>query len=120
MRVALVQLVTSGDMSGDVTSSPQQLDQAIAYGIQAVFTTSGTLGGTFKLQSSINYQNVPYGAPVTGNWDDISSSSVTIAAAGSYTWSYNLPPGFRWVRLVYTHLGGDTGTLNAYFFERAM
>lgn len=120
MRVASVQIVSSGDMSANITSSPQQLDQAVGFSIQAVFTTSGTLGGTFKLQGSNSYNAVPYAfTPVTGTWTDITDSSYTISAAGDYMWDYQ-QPGFRWVRLVYTKAMGDTGTLNAYLFERAI
>lgn len=120
MRKALTQLVTDGDMSANITSSVQQLDQAIGYCIQAVFTTNGTLAGTFKLQGSVNHNEVPYGfTPVTGTWTDITNSSYTISAAGDYMWDVQ-QPGYRWVRLVYTKAMSDTGVLNAYCFERAM
>lgn len=118
MRVARVKLVTDGDMSADITSSTQQLDQAFGYSIQAVYSTSGALGGVLKLQASVDHQEVPFGLPVTGNWVDVSSSSVTLTGSGSFVWNVT-DVMYPWVRVVYTHAGGDSGTLNVHFWERA-
>lgn len=119
MRVARVPLVASADMSVDITSNPQQLNQAFGYAIQANYATNGSLGGALKLQASVDYNAVPFGVtPVTGNWVDIANSSVTLTGAGSYIWNVSQVM-YPWVRVVYTHLGGDAGSLDVFVFERA-
>lgn len=118
MRVAAVRLVTDGDMSGDITSTIQQLNQAFGYSIQANYATSGTLGGVLKLQASVDHQELPFGLPVTGNWVDVASSSVTLTGAGSYVWNVS-DVMYPWMRVIYTHTGGDSGTLQVYCWERA-
>lgn len=119
MRVALVHLVVNQSMAVSITSHPQQLNQAFGYAIQAVFTTSGTLGGTLKLQASVNHQEDSQGVvQVDGNWDDITDSSVLLTGAGSYTWNVTAAM-YPYVRIIYTPAGGDTGVLNVNLWERA-
>lgn len=119
MRVALFKFVTSSSMAVDITSATLQLNQAFGYSIQADYTTSGTLAGTFKLQCSVDHQQDANGnVTFAGNWVDIDGSSTTISAAGSFVWNVSSSM-YPFVRLVYTHQSGDSGSLNAYFFERA-
>lgn len=107
MKILNELLINAGDMSGDITSAAQQLDYTIGFSVQLVF--AGSPVGTFKLQSSCDPSVYP-AAPT--NWDDITSSSQAISAAGSGTYNFNQTPGFKYVRAVYTRTSG-TGTLNA-------
>lgn len=91
---------SSGDMSGNITSSTVNLDFHIMASIQAVWT--GTPTGTIKLQQSND----------ASNWTDISGASqATGGAAGSVCFNLNLAP-MKYVQLVYTRTSGS-GTLNA-------
>ena len=118
MKTLPVKLVTNGNMAGDITSAVQQVQTALGYAIQAIYTTSGTLGGTLKLQACVNRQQYPTGEVlVAGTFVDVPGSSQTISAAGSYIWDVE-PSQVPYVRLVYTHAGGDSGTLNVYFFSK--
>lgn len=107
MRITKDTLLAAGDISGDLTSSSQQLDQIFGFSIQAIFTTSGSLGGILKLQASLDGVN----------FDDIANTSQTLSAAGSYTWNL-ADTNFPWVRVVYTHHSGDSGVLTVLFFGR--
>lgn len=118
MRITREKLVAAGDMSADITSEAQQLEQQFGYSMEAVYTTSGTLAGVLKLQCSLDHSEDGNGnILVAGNWVDIANSSTTIAAAGAYVWNV-ADCNYPWVRLVYTHHSGDTGSLNVFFFGR--
>lgn len=95
------QIVTNGDMSGDITSSATPLDEAVTYCVQATFT--GAPVGTLILQATND--------PILLGWTDITSSSASVAAAGSYMINDSVF-GFSQVRLQYRRTSG-TGTLNA-------
>lgn len=99
-------------MNANLTSSAQQLQNAIGFAIQVVFT--GTPTGTFKLQASADPADA---ANATGkftailtkpnNWTDITDSSQAVSAAGDITWNYT-SPNYNWVRVIYTD--GSSGT----------
>jgi hypothetical protein len=95
-------IVTAGDMSGAITSSPVRMDQTSSLSIQAVFT--GSPAGSFKVQIS-NDDASPT------NWSDYANSTVTISGAGNQAWDI-WAVAAKWVRLIYTPSGGS-GTLNA-------
>lgn len=120
MRKSVKQFVTSQSMAADITSAVVGLDQDFGYSIQANYTTSGTLAGTLKLQASLDYNPGTMqsgGAANSGNWVDIDGSSQTITGAGSFVWNV-AEVMYPFVRLVYTHAGGDSGSLNAYYQTR--
>lgn len=118
MRVTQITMVSASSMAVNITTAGQQLNQMFGYAIQAFYTTSGTLGGTFKLQSSVDYLLDGNGNVLnSGHWDDVPGSSLLIAAAGSNTWNV-ADINYPFVRLVYTHFSGDTGSLTANFFGR--
>lgn len=103
-------IITSGDMSGSINSSPQELAFSCAYAIQGVFT--GSPVGTFKLQESVDPVTSGIPLPSPTNWTDVDGSSRAISAAGDIMWNYNGGiTGATWVRAVYTRTSG-TGTLN--------
>lgn len=78
-------------MAGNLTSDEFQVADGFHGAIQAVFTTTGGVAGTFKLQGSVDKTT----------YTDITGSSNTIAAAGNILWNiYDI--GYPWIRLVWT------------------
>lgn len=119
MKFDPVQIVASGDMSGDVTSKGVFLDQLCFYAIQAVWSGSSPTG-LFKLQVSNDYvpvsQTSTDPAAAVTNWTDYTASSYSITANGDYVWNVTVA-AYAWVRLKYVFTSG-TGTLNAKFFGK--
>lgn len=119
MRVMLDQIVTDGDMSGDITSSVQQLNQGFGFSIQANYTTLGTLGGSLFLEASVDHQiDINGNVIVAGNWVTVQDSTEALTGSGSFIWNVTSSM-FPFVRLAYATAPSDTGTLNAFVFERA-
>lgn len=105
-----IPIVTNGDMSSSINSTPINLDSIVTYSVQAVFT--GTPSGTLQLQGSND--NVLTGDPMNAtptNWTVIVDSISGISTAGTYTVNVEIP-GYSWVRLQYVRTAGS-GTLNA-------
>lgn len=93
-------------MNATINSSAQQLWNVFGYAIQIVWT--GTPTGSFKLQASDDSFNA--GIPGNPNhWSDITDSSVSITAAGSYMWNVSNPQ-YVWVRVVYTDTSSGAST----------
>jgi hypothetical protein len=102
-------------MNTTVNSKPVQLENAVDFAIQVVFT--GTPAGAFKLQCScdpvpppalsLGPNGSPQLAPI--HWTDIAGSSAAVSAAGDITWNYQ-DCGFTYVRVVYTDTSGGTST----------
>lgn len=71
--------------------------------------TTGSAGGTVKLQASNDAQNDQYSSRQTPtNWSDIPSAAATVSAAGSVL----IPKTdlcYQYIRVVYTNTG--TGTI---------
>lgn len=101
------QIVTNGDMSANVNSSPTNIDEVVSYSIQAVFT--GTPVGILQLQGSND--NVNIGGTGPTNWTVITDSISGITAAGTYLVNVELPT-YSWVRLQYVRTS-SVGTINA-------
>lgn len=102
-------IIDGTDMSqASLTSKAFWLGHLEHYAIQVVFT--GSPVGTFKLQISNDAGDSRHdgGGSVT-NWTDLSSSSVSISAAGDLMFVAQ-SAGYRWVRVVYTKTSG-TGTI---------
>jgi hypothetical protein len=119
MRVMLDQIVTDGDMSEDITSSVQQLNQGFGFSVQADYTTQGTLAGTLSLEASLDHQiDINGNVLVQGNWVTVQDSTQALNGSGSFIWNVTSSM-FPFVRLVYDSADSDTGTLNAFLFERA-
>lgn len=91
----------STDMSSNITSLPQNLDDTCSYCIQATFT--GSPVGTIKLQGSND--------PVLLGYTDITETIVAVSAAGSYMVNVEFP-AYSFVQLVYIKTSGS-GVLNA-------
>lgn len=120
MRFAPIQIVTNKSMAADISSKIVPIDQVIGYAVQAVYTTSGTLGGVLALQASVNHQEDNEGnVIVAGNFVTIANSPVTLTGAGSFIWNLD-GTYYRYFKLIYTHLGGDSGNLNAFVEDKGV
>jgi len=99
----LVQIVTDGDMSADVTSSSVNVQKDVNCAIQAKFTGSSPTG-TFHLLASND--DITY--------TTINSADVAITTSGDVLWNITAI-GFAYLKLYY-EFGSGTGTLNATLF----
>jgi hypothetical protein len=99
MRTFEYKLIVDGDMSSDVTSDAQSMDQIMMGSVQAVWS-GASAAGTIKLQTSNDAKN----------WSDYSGSENTVAGPGDYTWRLVSTPD-PWIRVVFIVSSG-TGTLN--------
>lgn len=113
MRYSQNQIVLNGNMASNVISETIPLDQVFGYSIQAVYTTGGTLGGVLRLECSNDHvEDNEKNVVVPGTWSVISSSAITLTGAGNYLWNVE-SVNYLWARLTYSHVIGDSGTLNA-------
>lgn len=114
MQFAVTHLVTGASMAATVTSPVIPISTMYGYGMQAVYTTSGTLGGIFQLYGSIDHkQDLQGNVLVAGNFAPVPNSAELITGAGNFIWDVTIS-NIPYVRLVYTPAGGDTGVLNVY------
>lgn len=100
-------IIVSGDMSGDINSSPTNIDEAVSFSVQAVMSGSPT--GTLELQASNDIVLSSADAPV--NWTTVTESEADVTAAGTYMVNVEFP-SYSWVRLIYKRVGGN-GTIDA-------
>lgn len=115
MLHAQTQFVTNQSMASTVVSNPVGINLYFGYAVQADYTTSGTLGGTFSLEASVDHRQDPEGNVLNqGTFVTITDSPLLITGAGSYIWNVR-DPNYSYFRLRYEPDTGDTGTLNAYF-----
>jgi hypothetical protein len=111
MRILNESLLSAGDMSGNLNSSPLSLEFAFGYALQCVFT--GAPVGTLKLQGSNDAPpdaNFQFASFSPTNWTDITGSSAAVAAAGNVLFN-GTGTYYRYVRAVYTFTSG-TGSLS--------
>ncbi len=109
-----IPIVVNGDMSSTIVSTVVRLEQMWGYMIQAIYTTSGTLGGILSLEASVSYNLDPLGNVLNaGTWTTVLDSPKLITGAGDYIWDMTRTAA-PYVRLRYAPAGGDTGTLNAF------
>lgn|SRR5574343_709044 len=113
------QIITSGDMSGDVTSDPTNIQFLDNISIQLNFT--GTPTGTFSVQGSLDYQQTsPFAKAATGNWIDLTLSPSPAASGSASQILLDLNQlSFPWIRVKYTRSSGS-GTLNAFISGKAV
>lgn len=98
-------IIDNGDMSDDVVSSDTNIDEAVSYSIQAIFT--GSPVGTLEARGS----NEVIEPVDPSKYTVITDSRTEITEAGSYLLNVELP-AYSHVILVYTATSG-TGALNA-------
>lgn len=87
--------ITNADIAGSVFD----VSQDFLYAIQAVWTDSGSLSGTIKLQTSIDGTN----------WSDVTSSSQAVSGSNSFMWNI-ANVGYPKIRTFFTYTAG-AGTL---------
>ena len=121
MKTAPNQIVKNGNMAAQIISAPVDCRTKLAYSVQANSKTTGTLGGTWSLQGSLDYQIDLNGNVLNaGNWQTIANSSQAISlsnTSGVTTWDFT-QTGVPWVRAVYAPAGGDTGTANVFGYTK--
>lgn len=113
MRQGSIQLITNGNMTGDITSVGINLISIYAYSIQGVWSGGSGPSGSFVLQGSNDSCDVGSGQAVNQptHWTPITGSTQAISGTpGSILYDV-VECSYRWVRLVYTHASGSA-TLN--------
>lgn len=115
MKYVHATLMTNGDMSGNLESNGEDLNQIFMFSIQAIFP--GSPVGSLKLQ--VSNDSVPVSPVATNpsnnvvNWVDYTQSITPVSSAGNFMWIVS-DSGYRWVRLVYTAISG-TGQLTVSY-----
>ena len=107
--------ITSGDMSGNLTSTVTAIEFMDNIGYQLNFT--GSPVGNFQVQVSMDYDQDNNGNVINdGNWVAVTLSSGSVNAAtslGSPIFIDLNQLSAPWIRVVYNHTSGS-GTLNAF------
>ena len=103
MRYVADKIISSGDLSGNITS--EVIDIRLQYGFSVFAAWTGTPTGVLKMQAS------PDGV---SSWVDVSGVSAAPAGgAGSYfvnqQWQF-----YPYIRFIYTRTSG-TGSLDLWF-----
>lgn len=118
MLITPKHLITNASMAADVVSPAQQLANVFGYSVQADYATSGSLGGTLSLEASVDHREDDKGNVLNaGNFVTITNSPQVISGAGAFIWNIESSM-YPYFRVRYTHAGGDSGTLNVWFFLR--
>lgn len=97
-------LMSAGDMSGNLSSTPVELTFLIDYAIQAVYT--GSPVGALTLEASVDGTN----------YTTVTDSSSAVSSASNTMWNVQ-NAGYKWVRVNYTRTSG-TGSLTVKFFGK--
>lgn len=107
-----IQVVTSGDMSGSITSQAQYIGYFDNVCIQLDFT--GTPTGTFAVEVSANHQRNLYGEITNaGDWIALALPTTPTASGAADHIAIDVNQcSFPYIRVVYTR-GSGSGTLNA-------
>lgn len=118
MRVA-TRTDSAVSMNATGNGSAFKIDHMDGFAVSVQATaSSGTLGGTFKLQGTATdpfTNNVNNTANPDAVWDDIPGSVTTVSTTSTATYSYNCTNAYyRGVRLVWTRTGG-LGSYTAYW-----
>lgn len=113
-------LIVAGDMSGDVTSNPTNIQFLDNCSVEIDFTGSPT--GTFTVEGSLTYKaNALTGVQqAPGFWIPITLSPIPIASGSSGQILIDMDDlSFPWIRVVY-HRTGGTGTLDVYISGKSI
>lgn len=116
------QIVTAGDMSGNITSTVTDVRNFDNVAVELVFT--GTPTGTFSVEGSLDYGYQAGGnfnpAVNAGTWTALSLSPTPAASGGAGSVLLDLNQiSFAFIRVKYAFTSG-TGTLNAYIAAKAV
>ena len=125
MRFAPVQLATNLSMTSSTNSTGVDLNQTVAYSIQAVW--AGAPVGSLFLQISNDIVPVdpssgnPVGSDPAGNvinWTTYTGSSTAVSGSGNFVWNVT-DVGHRWVRVAYVPTSG-TGSLSITYSGKSL
>lgn len=106
------QIITAGDMSGNLSSLITCIQFLDNISIQCVFT--GTPNGTFAVQGSVNHKEINGNVVTAGTFTPITLNPIPAATGAAGNILINLQElGFPYIQLVYTSTS-STGVLNAY------
>ncbi len=111
--IQLKQLISAGDMSGNLTSPAVNILFLDNVAVQLVW--GGTPTGNFSIEVSLNHEEAPDGTVLAaGDWVaiDLSPSPAAIGSADS-AFIDMTQLSARWIRVKYTFTSG-TGSLNAF------
>lgn len=108
------QIVTAGDMSGDVTSTVTNISYMDNISIQINIVTSSAVG-TFYVQGSVDHvQNAQGVVTVAGNWVNLTLSPTPASASADNQILIDLNQlSFPYIRLFYDNASG-AGLFNAF------
>jgi hypothetical protein len=99
----------TGNLEASFNTDPFRIENFDGFSLSAVVTGASSLDGTLKLQGSndMGASAGTGGAGIRGvtNWFDLSGTE-TINANGIKAWNHT-NAWFRWVRVVYTRVGGS-------------
>ena len=111
--ITSIQVVSSGDMSGNLTSTPINIQMLDDVGV--MFVASGSPTGTFTAEVSTNRTvNADGSEKTAGDWADYPFTSAAAASGSAINIFRNMATlSAPWIRFKYTFTSG-TGTLNAY------
>lgn len=105
------QVITAGDVSGNITSTITNIQFLDNIGYQANMTGNPT--GTLSVEISADYAQDNNGNVTTaGNWIGLTSEAITAGTPSIVYFDLNQLSA-PWIRLSYAESGG-TGTLNAF------
>lgn len=107
-------VIKNGDMSGNLTSSPSNVQQLSICSYSMVWTGSPT--GTFTVEASNDYSVDASGKVANaGTWNTLPTAPTISASGSSGNGIYDIAlTGIVWIRLVYNSSGGS-GSVNALF-----
>jgi hypothetical protein len=89
----LAQGLSTPNLSRSFTSNTLMLEDSKYYHVQAYYSASLEGSGSFYIQSSV----------ISGTWSVLTSTSQSVALAGTGTLSYEIGPvAYPYARLVYT------------------
>lgn len=113
-------MVSAGDMSGNVSSSAQNIQITDNIGIQVNILT-GTPTGTFDVQVSADHVEINNQVQTAGTWVSIGTpyqSAITAGAPTNVYFDLNQLSS-QYVRLLYTRTSG-TGTFDAFIVGKGV
>lgn len=114
----VTQIVTSGAMASDITSTPVKLQKPTQCSIECVWSGGAAPVGTLQVQASNSYELSLTNPTLTPTWHNVSGASNAVSATPGTTFFDLGQINAAWVRLFYDATSGS-GTLNAYLCAKS-
>ena len=109
MRIDNINVFSITDSNADATGATIQIEHGYTWSLVAVMAAGVT--GTLKTQVSNDPADSKHPERVdTSSFVDL--ASVTLTASGVLNQQY---AGYRWIRFIWTHTAGSSGTISAQF-----